>query len=80
MSNEEIIKKELNYFNDHYMEIFDKHKQEWIAIKDGVVICHGKDKNNVLERTLKKYELGTFLFKQVLPKEQYEQRFFSRVF
>lgn len=80
MNSEKIIKKELDYFNEHYQEIFDKYSQKWIVIKNNEVIFSGKDKDKVLENTLKNHEIGTFLFKRVLPQEQYEKRFFSRVF
>lgn len=74
------LKKEFEYYLAHQDELVKKYNGKFIVIKDCQVIGEYDSLLEAVEKTSKKYELGTFLVQKCEPgSESYTQTYHSRV-
>ena len=74
------LEKEFKYYIEHQDELVKEYKDKYIVIRDCNVIGVYDDEMEAIEKTSKKYKLGTFLVKRCEPgKSSYTQTYCSRV-
>ena len=74
------LKKEFEYYLEHQDELVKKYNGKFIVIEDCQVIGEYDSRLEAVEKTSKKYELGTFLVQKCEPgSESYTQTYHSRV-
>ena len=76
----DILEKEFKYYLEHQEELVEKYKGKFVVIKDCKVIDAFDSEMEAIQKTVEKYELGTFLVQKCEPgSESYRQTYNSRV-
>jgi hypothetical protein len=63
--------KDLNWFQDNYAKLKEKHKGNYLAIKDEKVIDHDNNVDRLLERLKEKYEDTTSIVVEHINEHRY---------
>jgi hypothetical protein len=75
-----MLDKELQYYIDNQEELVKKYKGQFIVIKDQQVVGAYPTEIEAYNKSVEKYELGTFLIQECQPgEENYTQTFRTRV-
>ena len=78
--NNELIKENYKYFEEHYKEIVEKHLNKYVIIKDKKIVGSYDTLEEAAKRAAEKYELGTFIIQKCDKNiEDSTQIFHSRV-
>lgn len=78
--NEDILKKDFDYYVKNHKEIIQKYLNKYIIIKEEKIIDSYNTFEEALEKASKKYELGTFIIQKCSENlDEQTQIFHSRV-
>ena len=74
------LEKEFNYYLENQDELVKNYNGKFIVIKDLKIIGAYNSELEAVQKTVEKYELGTFLVQKCEPgSESYTQTYHSRV-
>lgn len=75
-----MLDKELKYFIDNQVDLYEKYPNKFLVIKDCEIKFSGETFDDALCFGVKNYKLGTFLIQEcVAGSGAYTQTFHSRV-
>lgn len=78
--NEDILKKDFDYYVKNHKEIIQKYLNKYIIIKEEKIVDSYNTFEEALEKASKKYELGTFIIQKCSENlDEQTQIFHSRV-